>query len=214
MLKYLNHWRTLKIWIKENVQRLHCGNQWHKRSINRPVSDSSFEGSSSHWMLCSSLIGLHMTALFFSIRRCWGSPFTDTSVWVLAWETYMIKRLAQLSAQLIKYREVLVLTSPMILELAFEVGSAPVNNIFKVTFALNVPKKWLINRKHQWEPTLPVSAVLPANAEANDTTPPITGMSFERDNGAWAVVAAVLIPGVMRLQKRNESFASLLWISS
>lgn len=50
---------------------------------------------------------------------------------------------------------------------------------------------------------LPVSAVLPANAEANDTTPPITGMSFERDNGAWAVVAAVLIPGVMR-SKGNE----------
>lgn len=46
-----------------------------------------------------------------------------------------------------------------------------------------------------------MSAVFPANAEASDTTPPITGMSFERDNGAWAVVAAllaVLIPGAMR----------------
>lgn len=41
---------------------------------------------------------------------------------------------------------------------------------------------------------IPVTAVLAGNVEASDTTPPITGMSFEMDNGACTVVTLVREP--------------------
>lgn len=43
-------------------------------------------------------------------------------------------------------------------------------------------------------------AVFPGNVEASDTTPPITGMSFDRDNGAWTVVDLDTVPSNMKQQ--------------
>lgn len=56
---------------------------------------------------------------------------------------------------------------------------------------------------------IPVTAVFPGNVEASDTTPPITGMSLEMDNGACTVVKLVRVPSVMRGKTRaNKKVAT------
>lgn len=44
-------------------------------------------------------------------------------------------------------------------------------------------------------------AVFPGNVEARDTTPPITGMSLDKDNGAWTVVVLETVPSTMKQQE-------------
>jgi len=46
-----------------------------------------------------------------------------------------------------------------------------------------------------------VRAVFPGNVEARDTTPPITGMSFDKDNGAWTVVVLDTVPSMIKKQE-------------